>query len=108
MKRYFTLLATVCVILLSCTDDLNPQNGTSTGKLPPNSVAEPNMESLHTLQTDKQIMLSSMIRYNSDNGKFVLDLSFYDAKSLGISEESYNKTIELVTQMNESNIIKTN
>lgn len=101
MKLFFILTAIICV-MSSCKDDSFLKNESKSEDLPSNSVAEPSVETLHTIQTDKQIMLYSMIRYNSENKKYELDLSFHDAKSLGISKEAYDEAIILVTKMNES------
>lgn len=99
MKPFLALLAFICVFFSSCTDELNPKNE-SKPEVPANPV-DLGMETLYSLQVDKQIMLSSMIRYNSSDGKYFLDLSLKDAESLDISKESYDEIQRLIAKMND-------
>lgn len=102
MKPRLIILAFICVISSSCTDEeLHLKNYTNLGKDSVNAVVNPSVETLYSLQTDKQIMLFSMIRYNLNNAKYVLDLSLNDAKLLGISKEAYDDATNLVSKMNE-------
>ncbi len=103
MKRHVIVGICFCYVILSaCTDDLYPQNDL----VPERTPAEPTQEELykeiqHSLQTDKQIMLYSLIRYEKGQGKFILDLSLSDAESLDISLEAYREAEKAVEKMNE-------
>lgn len=99
MRPYLVLLAFICAVLSSCKDELYQDKGGNPEDYPASS-ADPSLEALHSLQTDQQIMLSSMIRYNASDRKYVLDLSLRDAESLGISKETYEEAKSLVSKMN--------
>jgi len=106
MKLFFVILTFICIILSSCTDDLNGKNEPDLDDIPTNSAVDPNLEALHALQTDKQMILSSMIMYDFNKEEFTFDLSWHDAESLGISKEAYDEAKSLVDKMNESDSSK--
>lgn len=104
-KLLFTILAFICMASSSCTDELYPKNESNSKENPTNKM-NPSLERLHSLQVDKQMMLSSMIRYDSSKGIYLLDLSLKDAVFLDISKENYDEVNSLVSKMNEHNSLK--
>lgn len=102
MKQLFVTLAFLCIISSSCTDDYKEKIDSNIGDNP--TTVDPDLEALHSFQTDKNIMISSMIIQDLNSGKFILDLSLNDAESLGISKEAYEEAQNLVDKMNESDI----
>lgn len=106
MKQLFATLASLCIISSSCTDDYKEKIGSNLDENP--TAVDIDLEALHSYQTDKNIMISSMIIQDLNSGKFILDLSFNDAESLGISKEAYEEAQKLTDKMNESNILIVN
>ena len=60
-----------------------------------------NNEDIYRIQTDKNSMINSLIRYDSVNKKYVLDLSAQDADRISITSEMYEDAQKRVEQMNE-------
>lgn len=102
MKHLFVTLAFLCIISSSCTDDYKEKIDSNLDETP--TEVEIDLEALHSYQTDKNIMISSMIIQDLNSGKFILDLSLNDAESLGISKEAYEEAQKLTDKMNELNI----
>lgn len=99
-KLLFTALAFICMASSSCTDELYPKNEYNQTKNPISEINS-SLERLHSLQVDKQIMLFSMIRYDSGKKIYLLDLSLKEAEFLDISKEDYDEINSLVSKMNE-------
>lgn len=105
MKQLFITLSLLCIGLSACTDDYKGEHDPNLGvEDEPTTVVNTDLEVLHSMQTDKNMMISSMIIQDSKSGKFILDLSLHDAESLGISKEIYEEALKLTDRMNEANI----
>jgi len=104
MKYYFATLAFLCLILSACTDDFKEKNNSNLDDSSNISTIDPDIEALHSFQTDKNIIISSMIIQDLNSGKFILDLSINDAELLGISKEAYEEAKNIADKMNESDI----
>lgn len=102
MKQLFAVLAFLCIVSVSCTDDYKKKTESNFDELP--AAVDIGLEALHSYQMDKNMMVSSMIVHDKRSGKFILDLSLNDAKSLGISKETYDEALKLTNKMNELNI----
>lgn len=106
MKQLFVTLAFLCIISSSCTDDYKEKIDSNLDDNP--TIVDPDLEALHSFQTDKNRMISSMIIQDLNSGKIILDLSLNDAGSLGISKEAYEEAQKLTDKMNELNIVIVN
>ena len=103
-----TIIQTLMFILLvaSCADnDILPDksftsNGAAVdstktvGELPNDSLAIKYM-----MQSNSELMISDRIIYK--NSAYVLDLSLEEAKQLSISDDMYQKYVEIVYHMNK-------
>lgn len=101
MKHLYFLLL-IGVLFSSCKDEFPALCGNhieDSEKL--SSKKQITDEQLYLQQTDKQIMLISMVRFDNDQGKYILDLSVEDAEYLGIDEKYYVEVKNMVEKMNE-------
>lgn len=96
------LIATVIACVLSCNDDFS----TKEVDLPPGEKVsvESDKEALYLYQTNKDMILYSLIRYDYKVNKYVLDATEKDIEKLGISIATYEDGKKRVEQMNEVNI----
>lgn len=104
MKKIIQTL-TFILLVASCADnDILPDksftsNGAvdstkTVGELPNDSLAIKYM-----MQSNSELMISDRIIYK--NSAYVLDLSLEEAKQLSISDEMYQKYVEIVYHMNK-------
>lgn len=96
------------ILIASCADnDILPDkpfNGNAAevdsirtvGELPEDSL---NIK--YMMQTNSDLIISDRIIYK--NSIYVLDLSLEEAKQLSISDDMYQKYIEIVSNMNKDN-----
>lgn len=100
-KNLFILMMCVCVFLCSCSHSVGDDEQV---KKEPSDVINAVLDSLaiYKTQTDKSVMLTNLIHYQS--GKYVLDLSLDEAKKLGVTEMMYNQVLEHVSQLNNCNL----
>lgn len=61
-----------------------------------------NSEKTYQIQTNKHLMISSLIRYNSEENSYILDLTKKDAELLEISEQDYNNALDIVSKLNNN------
>lgn len=96
-------MATLITCALSCNDDFpneEPDN------YPPGEkpFIELDKEDIYRYQTNKEMILYSLIRYDHDENKYYLDATDNDIESLGITVEAYEDGKTRVEQMNQINI----
>ena len=74
--------------------------------LPPDEKVnlESDKEALYLYQTNKDMILYSLIRYDYTVNKYILDVKENDIEKLGISNAAYEDGKKRVEQMNEVNI----
>lgn len=104
-KNIITLLfiATITACVLSCNDDFSTKE---VDNLPPDEKVnlESDKEALYLYQTNKDMILYSLIRYDYTVNKYILDVKENDIEKLGISNAAYEDGKKRVEQMNEVNI----
>ena len=104
-KNIFQLLSmtilTICTI--SCNDDL-PTEKREILPSEENVSIESDKEALYDYQTNKDMILYSLIRHNHIENKYFLDASEKDIERLGITDEAYKDGQTRVEQLNEANI----
>lgn len=98
---YF-LIAIVAGFVFSCKDELPREDPNI---LPPEERAfESDKEALYRYQTNKDIILHSLIQYDENKKIYFLDASENDIKDLGISIEAYQDGLLRVEQLNQIKI----
>lgn len=104
-KNIIQLLSIVTFIVctLSCNDDFSNKE---VDNLPPdeNVSFESDKEALYLYQTNKDMILYSLIRFDYKVNKYVLDATEKDIEKLGISIATFEDGKKRVEQMNEVNI----
>lgn len=88
---------------VSCSDGLDT-NSIDVNTDQTDSINDMYKENLYLIQSDKERILNSFIRYNRTQKRYELDLSDEDAVKLSISKESYLRVQKSVRLMNEANI----
>lgn len=90
-------------IVLSCKDEIPRKDMEN---LPPDERVsiESDKEALYRYQTNKEIILHSLIQYDENKKIYFLDASENDIKDLGISIEAYQDGLLRVEQLNQINI----
>lgn len=101
-KNIIMLLSIAFLIActLSCNDDFSTKE---VDNLPPGEKVsfESDKEALYLYQTNKNMILYSLIRYDDKVNKYVLDATEKDIEKLGISIAAYEDGKKRVEQMNE-------
>ncbi len=103
-NRILYFLITMLVgIVLSCKDEIPRKDMEN---LPPDERVsiESDKEALYRYQTNKEIILHSLIQYDENKKIYFLDASENDIKDLGISIEAYQDGLLRVEQLNQINI----
>lgn len=105
-SKNIILLLSVAILIactLSCNDDLSTKE---VDDLPPGEKVsfESDKEALYLYQTNKDMILYSLIRYDYNVNKYILDATEKDIEKLGISISTYEDEKKRVEQMNEVNI----
>ena len=104
-KNVIMLLSIAFLIActLSCNDDFSTKEVNNL--LPDEKVSfESNKEALYLYQTNKNMILYSLIRYDAKACKYILDATEKDIEKLGISNEAYEDGKKRVEQMNAVNV----
>ncbi len=96
-------MAILIACTLSCNDDFSNKE---VDNLPPGEKVsiEPDKEALYLYQTNKDMILYSLIRYDYEENKYILDVTEKDIEKLGISIATYEDEKKRVEQMNEVNV----
>lgn len=104
-KNVIMLLSIAFLIActLSCNDDFSTKEVNS---LPPDEKVsfESSKEALYLYQTNKDMILYSLIRYDYKVNKYILDATEKDIEELGVSIATYEDGKKRVEQMNEVNV----
>ncbi|RNC66051.1 hypothetical protein [Proteiniphilum sp. X52] len=102
-KFSFFLLIMLVGLVLSCNDEIPRDNNETI--VPDERVSiESDNEALYRYQTNKEIILHSLIQYDENKQIYFLDASEKDIEKLGISSEAYQDGLLRVEQLNQINI----
>lgn len=101
MKINNAIVLGVALVVLSCNDEISPQQQGGIDFPGGGESITLNNEDIYRIQTDKNVMINSLIRYDSVNKKYVLDISTQDADRIGITSEMYENAQKRVEKMNE-------
>lgn len=99
----FLFMAMLIACVIACNDE--SPNGKN-DNLPPdgNGSTEFDKEALYRYQTNKDMILFSLIQYDSKENKYFLDVTEKDLEKLGITIEAYEDEQKQVEQMNQVNL----
>lgn len=104
-KNVIMLLSIAFLIActLSCNDDFSTKEVNNS---PPEEKVyfDINKETIYLYQTNKNMILYSLIRYDEKANKYILDVTEKDIERLGISIEAYQDEKKRVELMNEVNV----
>ena len=101
MKINNVIVLGVVLVALSCSDEISPQHQGGIEFPGGGESITLDNEEIYRIQTDKNSMINSLIRYDFVNKQYVLDISTQDANRIGITSEMYEEAQKRVEQMNE-------
>jgi len=105
-QKYICAFLLFCILIIcsiSCQDEVQIEQPV---ELPPdeNTSIELEKEELYNYQTNKDMILYSMIRYDHVENKYYLDATDEDIEKLGITIEAQKDILTRIVQLNEANI----
>jgi len=98
----FATMIIACV--LSCKDELPNEEPVFSPSGENISIVESDEEILYRYQTNKNIILYSLIQYDDKEEKYILDVTEKDIEKLGITIEAHKDGQTQVEKMNQIKI----
>lgn len=103
MKYFIIILISIlCTILSSCKDEILMIQ--QVDDIPENlSTTLTDDDLLYLQQTDKTRILYSLIYWDNEEKRYILDLSETDRETLGIESSLYEEATRIINQLNTLN-----
>ncbi|MDR0938223.1 MAG: hypothetical protein LBN29_02545 [Mediterranea sp.] len=105
IKRKNRIPVLFAALLIACASSCN-DNSPDADNPPPNEERPfaPDKELVYLYQTNKDMIVYSLIRYDYEANRYILDATEKEMERLGISAEMYHDGKKQVERMNEMGI----